>query len=579
MEKLKLLKDSKLITDFCYYFAEFIAKLENNNNELIEIIAALTSSAVLLKQDIYFSLDELYTLPQEITKSLPAKNDIINILKSSNVVGAPGSTQPIILEKDRVYLNKFYQYEKLTAQIINKLINSSSLKTQELHNYQNYLEILFGKEKDNPQRIAAERALNSNFFVLTGGPGTGKTTTVAKILLMLLKSNPELKIGICAPTGKAAARLQTSIDNFLAKEKDNIFNSHDFSDIYEKFPRTASTIHSLLKSKFPSPKFKYNKDNYLDLNLIVVDEASMISLPLFYKLISALNPQSRIMLIGDKNQLSSVEPGNVFGDICKFIFSQKLECYVELTKNYRFGDDSGIYSISNFINQQDIKKVSNFFSQNNYKDIVFNTIPSSSEEFIKFIESKVVTHFEKYFYFHPQSESDLLKKYQYLEKFIILTDTRNLSFGKNKINYIVENIIAKHFHITNTDWYDGKIIIITQNDYNTKLYNGDVGFVDKDYFVIKSGSELRKIHRFRLPEYESAFSLTIHKSQGSEYDNVMIILGDKESKILTKELIYTAITRARKFVEIYSYKDLFLKGIQQETERQSGLLEKLLETT
>lgn len=575
MSKLNILRDNNFITDFCFYFAKFISELNKDHSEILEIVASLTSASVLLHQNIYFELEEIKSLPENIVQDLPTTEEIIKELKQSKVIGDVESNKPLILEDKRIYLNKYYQYEKLTAKIIMSFIKNETSNPVSIEKYIGIIDQLFGNDTKNQQRQAAISAINNNFFVLTGGPGTGKTTTVAKILLTLLKITPELQIAICAPTGKAAARLQNSIQSFLEREKSLFSENSIFNGLLDKFPKESTTIHGLLKSKFPSPKFHYNKDNFLPYDLIVIDEASMISLPLFYKLISAIKPTSKIILIGDKNQLSSVEPGNVFGDICKFILTSNLNCLVELTKNYRFGEESGIYSISNFVNKKDINKISQFLSNNIYKDITFNELPQKSDEFIKILESRILKYFTDYFNFKAQNDDDLLKKYHYLEKFIILSDIKNASFGKNNINYIIENIIIKNFGFENIDWYDGKIIIITQNDYNTKLYNGDVGYVDGDYFIIKSGSEINKIHRYRLPEYESAYALTIHKSQGSEYDNVMMILGTQESKVLTTELIYTGITRARKFVEIWSDKKTFISGVKKEIDRRSGLLEKL----
>jgi exodeoxyribonuclease V alpha subunit len=539
----------------------------------VQIIAALTSASLNIHQHIYLNLYNINKYLETTEIDLPSTEDIVKELLSSNVVGKYPENKPLLYENGKVYINKYYQYELGTAKLLIECFNS---EFQEDNNNEKFLDVLFGIEQNNMQRKAAEIALKNKFTILTGGPGTGKTTTVAKILLLLLYKNNDLSIGICAPTGKAAARLQTSLEEFLIKNS-YLFELEIFKNLKDKFPTKAYTIHTLLKSKFPSPTFHYNKNNPLNFDLIVVDETSMISLPLFYKLLSSIQKDTKIILIGDKNQLSSVEPGNVFGDLCSFANSNNFikSFYVELNKNYRFGEDSGIYKVSNIVNEKKVNELLEIIYENKTADIKFYNIPENFENFISFLDEKIEKYITEYINFSPNTYDEYLEKFKLLENFIILTDSKDGTLGKNRINFIIENLLKKKLKIKDLSWYDGKPLIITKNDINTKLYNGDVGFVDKDYFILKNGNEIRKIHKLRLPEYETAFSLTVHKSQGSEYNNVMIILGDENSKVLSKELLYTAITRARKYVEIWANRNTLIKCVSQEYKRESSLIEKL----
>lgn len=573
MSSLEILLENKIISDFCYNFAKFVNKLNGKSSEIVQIIAALTSASLNIHQHIYLNLYKINEYLETTEIDLPSTEDIVKELLSSNVVGKYPENKPLLYENGKVYINKYYQYELGTAKLLIECFNS---EFQEDNNNEKFLDVLFGIEQNNMQRKAAEIALKNKFTILTGGPGTGKTTTVAKILLLLLYKNNDLSIGICAPTGKAAARLQTSLEEFLIKNA-YLFELEIFKNLKDKFPTKAYTIHTLLKSKFPSPTFHYNKNNPLNFDLIVVDETSMISLPLFYKLLSSIQKDTKIILIGDKNQLSSVEPGNVFGDLCSFANSNNFikSFYVELNKNYRFGEDSGIYKVSNIVNEKKVNELLEIIYENKTADIKFYNIPENFENFISFLDKKIEKYITEYINFSPNTYDEYLEKFKLLENFIILTDSKDGTLGKNRINFIIENLLKKKLKIKDLSWYDGKPLIITKNDINTKLYNGDVGFVDKDYFILKNGNEIRKIHKLRLPEYETAFSITVHKSQGSEYNNVMIILGDENSKVLSKELLYTAITRARKYVEIWANRNTLIKCVSQGYKRESSLIEKL----
>jgi exodeoxyribonuclease V alpha subunit len=337
----------------------------------------------------------------------------------------------------------------------------------------------------------------------------------------------------------------------------------------------------------------------LNTDVIVIDEASMVSLPLMSRLAAALKKGSRLILLGDKDQLSSVEAGFVLGDICdtggsheyskkfsalvKDLAGYKLssgrrclqDSIVELRKNYRFSLSSGIGRISKSI------KDGHFSAEGLKNDdgVVFRQTPGISE-IRQAITETVIEHFTPYL-----AAKDIGEKLRLFSSFRILCALREGPYGIYNINTVVENILALAGRLTPRGrYYDMMPVMITSNDYNLRLFNGDIGIVSKRpdnmleaWFSQASGKAqlLRNIPVTRLPENEPVFAMTVHKSQGSEFDNVLLILPDKDSRVLTKELVYTGITRARKSLEIWANPEVLEIASSRQTIRTSGLRDAL----
>jgi exodeoxyribonuclease V alpha subunit len=473
----------------------------------------------------------------------------------------------------------------------------------------------------NWQKVAAAVALSKQFSIISGGPGTGKTTTVVKLLAAVIEqstlSNDEdaaMVIKLVAPTGKAAARLTESIGGALHKLP-------LAPDIKAVIPTEASTIHRLLGAIPNQPEFRHNRHNPLHLDLLVVDEASMVDLAMMVKLVDALPKHARLILLGDKDQLSSVEAGAVLGDL--FSFHQqgysakqqatltKLTGFTDITKDdavgaitdnlcllrksYRFDAHSGIGQLAAAVNRGSVADY-NSIQDANFTDIGRYSL--TGEYYAKlFIE--LASHYSEYLAEQRSlesgqtlSETDMLglakNKLHQFQKTRLLCAVREGEFGVTHCNRLIERQLSQKRLIQTTEqWYVGRPIMVAQNDHNLGLYNGDIGLclVDqtndqgrlKVYFELPDGS-IKAVLPSRVPAHETAFAMTIHKSQGSEFDTTYMLLPQTYTPLLSRELVYTGITRAKKSLRLFANKDVMERAISSPTKRASGLartLEKL----
>jgi len=380
--------------------------------------------------------------------------------------------------------------------------------------------------------------------------------------------------------------------------------------IKEAIPEEASTIHRLLGSIPESPYFRHNAQNRLPVDVVVVDEASMVDLALMSKLIQALPPQARMILLGDKDQLASVEAGAVLGDICdtgnvhsfsrRFCESVKKVtgyeirtqlngeaelgiqgCIVQLQKSFRFGSDSGIGAVSRAVNAGDDDLAVTLLREGKYGDIKWRDLPQSTGLPLA-MKDMVVREFADYL-----QAGDVWEVFQLFDRFRILCALRKGPYGVINLNALVEQILTEEGLIDpGKSWYPGRPILITSNDYNLRLFNGDVGIVlpdcaannDLRVFVPGADGTVRKFHPLRLPEHETVYAMTVHKSQGSEFDRVLLLLPDKDFPLLTRELAYTGLTRAKESVEIWGNEDVFRAAVCRRIERMSGLRDALWES-
>lgn len=460
------------------------------------------------------------------------------------------------------------------------------------------------------QKVSAALALSSARCVISGGPGTGKTTTVTKLLALLLQVRSDLNIKMVAPTGKAAARLTESITNAL--------QALDVTEeIKEKIPTQASTIHRLLGVKVNSNHFRFNESKRLNLDLLLVDEASMVDLPLMAKLLQALPEHARLILLGDKDQLASVEAGAVLGDICAFINSGysalKAQQLVELTgfnrlltqtteqagmadklcllkKSYRFDQYSGIGFLASAINQGKASAKQVLTLCEKYADVNYYANNESSEILLS---QMIVAGYSDYLSTIKRINSAnrdlaklLLKKFS---QFKILSAVREGEWGVMGLNQRAETVLSQAGLIDiglsadklSNSWYVGRPVMITQNNYHLGLYNGDIGLCLLDdseqlrvYFQMADG-EIYDFQPSRLPSHETVYAMTVHKSQGSEFDHTVLALPQHHLPVVTRELIYTGITRAKKQLTLFADLALLARAVKDKTLRFSRLVERL----
>ncbi len=476
----------------------------------------------------------------------------------------------------------------------------------------------------NWQKVAAAVALSKKFAVISGGPGTGKTTTVTKLLAALIEQahssgdqsehaqTPTIKL--VAPTGKAAARLTESIGKAVAALP-------VAPELKQAIPTEASTIHRLLGALPNSAEFRHNRDNPLHLDMLVVDEASMVDLPMMYKLIDALPKHARLILLGDKDQLASVEAGAVLGDICSFsqfgfshgqaaqiarltgyeTLAHSANCLVSvadslcmLKKSYRFDARSGIGQLAQAINagsaqkvdwvwQRDFSDIAKFPIDSQHYNQMVQTLVAEYGDYLKRIETPQLDSVTNELETTPQRAKAVLEQFARCR---LLCAIREGDFGVIGLNQRIERALAARNLIQTQDelWYHGRPVMVSRNDHALGLYNGDIGICMLDdsgreprlkvFFELPDGS-VKSVLPSRVPEHETAYAMTIHKSQGSEFEHTLMILPPEFTPILTRELIYTGVTRAKKRLSLFVDEKVMKRGIKVRTERASGLIERL----
>lgn len=516
--------------------------------------------------------------------------------------------QPFVLYNKRLYLQRYFAYESMILNRIEQFIESERLTATHraivVESQKGFIKQLFNtneSEQTDWQMAAAVSCILNNFTVITGGPGTGKTTTVSKILAVLFDMNSDLKVALAAPTGKAAMRMAESL------KAASVELNPATRDCFESLQ--PSTIHRLLKYIPDSPYFRHSHANPLEYDVVIVDEASMIDVALFAKLLDAVGPHTRLILIGDKDQLASVEAGSLFGDLCQSqgslnLFSNEraalinsfterserqitpihitepsghplFEHIIELQHSHRFKSDEGIGKFSKAIISNDLGSIEGFLAGDPDGQVVIDP-DYSQKEFEDFIQGYIA-------YIQEPDTRKALTKFQDLR---ILCAIREGEKGLYAINRKVEKYLADKGKITlKGDFYEHRPIMINSNNYSLGLFNGDIGIIRPDgngmlkaWFETAEG-ELKAILPGLIGQAETVYAMTIHKSQGSEFNKVLIVLPDAENiSILTRELLYTGVTRAKQKVVVQGKESGILQAAERRVKRASGLSERFKES-
>ncbi|MDD7804431.1 MAG: exodeoxyribonuclease V subunit alpha [Endozoicomonas sp. (ex Botrylloides leachii)] len=666
LAQLKQLVSHDQIRPIDYQFARFIYSLHQDN--LLALTSALVSyqlgqGHVCLALGV-ISENELFGQNSEVSQQLIATTGVsikhwAEHLRSLPTVGSGREVTPLVLDNHRLYLYRYWDYEQhvagflkekqsidvdthTTSLILNRLFRRNYAFlwdqckiTDTEHAAQAMLIKWLDIEEPDPlpwpqihqclhqakkpddlkplnklipqshclnwQKIAVTLAASQSFSIISGGPGTGKTTTVIRLLALLIElginDNNCPNIQLIAPTGKAAARLTESISG--AKDK------LDCSDnVKAEIPVKATTLHRLLGVIPKSNNFRHNKNNRLHLDILVVDEASMIDLPMMSRLVEALPNHARLILLGDRDQLASVEAGSVLGDICAAAhggYSQKNIQLIEevtgfnlshyamakakainnslclLQKSYRFDDSSGIANLANAVNTGNRKAIERTLKKG-FTDIALHGSDEKEYQAMINLCSKGYQHYISLIN-KGACDRDILNAFN---RFQLLCALREGPFGVTGLNESIRKaLIASNTIKGDQIWYEGKPVLITRNDHELNLYNGDIGITltanDGRFSVVfeMPDGTLKRLLPSRLPEHETVFAMTIHKSQGSEFEHTVIALPDSFNPIITRELLYTGITRAKKKLDIFCEKTLLLSTINTPTQRTSGLKERL----
>jgi exodeoxyribonuclease V alpha subunit len=601
-------------TDIDRHFADFLLRLEGTQDRRLWLAAALASNATQ-SGNVCIDLGAIAGKPILVEDArttgnacAPELSDWMNVLTRSVVVGGPGDFRPLVLDQaNRLYLCRYWKYEQQVAKLLKQLA-ASDLRAFDATALREGLSRLFPPRDPDEldwQRLAAVTAVLRRFSLITGGPGTGKTSTVLRILALLLSQpgHERLRIALAAPTGKAAARLKEAVKH----SKDTLEVS---PEVLARIPEEAFTLHRLLGFVPGSRVFRHNRKNPLPFEMIVVDEASMVDLPLMAKLLDAVPPGARLLLLGDREQLASVEPGAVFGDICSVAesagrsegFRECIKPYrldlpassspngggplqdsmTVLRRSYRFGTDSGIGQLSRSIQAGDGDTTIHLLSTKGLPDVIWEdgANPTSLQNRL---ERWILEAYAGCLQAGSPEEAFTL-----FARSRILCAVRRGPFGVAFINSVAEDALARKGLVRSRGaWYRGRPVMMNRNDYQIRLFNGDIGVAWEDSPRAQSGpaqigvmfpsesGEMRRILPSRLPEHETVYAMTVHKAQGSEFDRVLLILPDQASAALTREMLYTAVTRARKHLEIWARRETIEASIQRRVTRHSGLREAL----
>ena len=465
---------------------------------------------------------------------------------------------PLVLDRDRLYLHRLFEAESGLAARLHAL--AADVTPCDLGDA---LARVFGAAADQATVAAATAAVERRLCIVTGGPGTGKTTLAASLIALLadLGIAQAQRIGLVTPTGKAAARLQEAVNTQL-DERDLRARVPALAD----FTPVAGTIHRLLTR--PD----------LRLDALVVDECSMVDLPLMNRLLAALPDACRLILLGDTDQLSSVEPGSVFSDLCAARSGSPLApCIVHLTRSHRFAVDRGIGLLAAAVVRGDAEAALATIGDQREGQTERQPLAGAAafDRFAMACADEWNEHIETLRAAPAAAPAFPARR--------VLCAHRRGPFGVNRFNRLVERGLRARGVLESEEFYVGRPIIVTRNDRQTGLSNGDTGVVvgaadgrRQVWFPdLAGGGERFLLAPSRLPEHESFFALTVHRAQGSEYDEVVFIPGDPESRVSTRELFYTAVTRARHKVTVLADADAVRTAVQRITTRATGLSDRL----
>lgn len=602
-----------------------LSELEGRGNScmLLSDLADDPAELIGLKGEQWQGLAEMLgTLPQGVA----GWRECLQRCEQVWFVGDEDRQQPLVLEDDRLYLRRYWKDETRVAQRVTQLAATSRVVDQS--RVKQWLDKLFDKPTDQPsddtnpdwQKIACAIAIRSNLSIITGGPGTGKTYTVARLLALLfaLSDSPDrLRIALAAPTGKAAARLKQSIDNALTELSEKLLGELPLAELTSRMG-AARTLHSLLGARPDTRAFKHHAGNPLDLDVLIVDEASMVHLEMMACLLDALPRNAMIVLLGDKDQLASVEAGAVLGDMCLNAqaggYSAAILGYIDKTTGQSI-PAAYAGNASTLAQQTVMLRHSHRFTGpiSELAIAVNGGIAAEAMACLRAKKDKILVwqeHAQAEYILQlalagrdgceggygpylgllnecPDTTKDVAtyeqwvsKVLQAFESFRILCAVREGDWGVAGINKAIEKRFDTESLIKRSgEWYVGRPIMVTRNDYGIGVFNGDIGITLADPLNKKSlrvyfleGQTVRSVLATRLQSVETAYAMTVHKSQGSEFNHTVVVLARESSPVITRELIYTGITRSRKFFTLVTpLSSIFEDAIKTQVQRASGL--------
>lgn len=599
MSAVRRLESAGELTSLDRRLAAFVSEhsrgLSALESETLELLVALLSRALreghacleiteqAERRVIGEQGEELVQIPSlSVLRSVLEKSGAVEVVTeeatSSFSPEELSTRRPLVFHPEgRLYFRRYDEHELRLAAAISRLrdvddeVISPALRARLDHYFPLQDEI-------DLQRRAAELALLRRFLVISGGPGTGKTSTVVKILALLAEralasGESPPRVLLLAPTGKAAARLVESIRGAKA-------GLEVAPEIIAAITEDSSTIHRALGVR-PDSSTRYlrTQENPLPEDVILVDEASMVDLALMRHLVEAVRPDARLILLGDRYQLASVEAGSVLAELCQF-FSPGLEetsshaegqSLVQLEKSYRFSERSGIYRLAASIRQGDSGAALAALRESS--DEVSLHLLAGEPRVSALLKQHVLQGFRR-----ALRLRDPARVLEALTTFRVLAAHRRGPFGVESLNQLFREWLGRAGLVPlRGEFFRGRPVMITRNDPGTRLNNGDFGLVWPDasgrmsVFFEEGEGRIRQLSPAQLPEHETAFAMTIHKSQGSEYDDVLVVLPEANSPLLSRELLYTAVTRAKRRAILFGQEGAIVSSCQRSLERASGL--------
>jgi len=541
--------------------ARALGRMASDSSPEVELAVALTSRNVRRGHSCFpvgMSAEEIW--PREPT----GPGALPDAVKWKEALAQSRLTQggPLVLDAaGRLYLRRYWRLEQDIAQELAARSALPPIIADDAPWLEAVLDQLFPGEVDSPQRRAARNALRHRVSLLCGGPGTGKTTTVAAIVALIIQgrlrdTDAAPKVLLLAPTGKSAARLGEAV----RKAKTRIQAPEE---ILQEVPEQATTVHRALGMQRDGTRFRRSADLPLDADVIIVDEASMVDLGLMRQLRNAAPREATLLIVGDPDQLTSVEAGSVLRDLVTASTETWWRDRVtQLTKTYRYDEEQPLGQLVAAIRAADGATVDALFEAE-AEDVVWSASDGLQAEL-----DRAAAHWAKVLAtLDPEEHFDLRSRY------VMLSPFRRGAIGTRRLGAAIQERLPSPANGT------PRItpIIIEENSHELRVYNGDfamlVDGVPPTAAVQSDAGGFREIAEARLPRFSDAFALSVHKAQGSEFDEVLVVLPKEDAPLLTRELLYTAVSRARKRIRIVGPKEVVAAALERRAQRYSGLVD------
>jgi exodeoxyribonuclease V alpha subunit len=551
--EIESLYKHEVFSDLDYFFARSMALAFNETNPLVQVTCALVSKSLSeghVCLDLGSTAGTQKPLPETnaLVLTYPDAEHWIQALKESSMVSEDLHTPLVLDSAGKLYLARYYDFQNRLADNISRRVSLSKGSMEESLTDDILKEFFPDGNHFLPQKNAVQNALCNRFTLISGGPGTGKTFVIGiikKILPLLSKKmgRPIQRIISVAPTGKAASKLDE-----------------------------GSTIHSALKPLVHSPGFYFNQKNPLNADVLIIDESSMIDLPLLVRLLEAVPLETSIIMTGDKHQLTSIQAGAVFSDLCAV--TELSPHTFTLDYNFRSGGKTGIEKLSKAIKESNIQEFESLLLSHDYPDLVFEEY-GDAKSVMTTLHHHIMQEYRPFG--NAKDKEEALSK---LDDFRVLCAHNKGDYGTLQINHLCEKILRSLNNSGIEKKPFIKAVMVNSNDYKRGLFNGDTGVVVEENgkstaFFKGLDNKLKQYRYSDLPSHDTAFAITIHKSQGSEFDSVLMIIPDRLSPVVTRQLLYTGVTRAKKKVLLIGDLDIMKAAIRMNTKRHSGIQEYL----